>query len=155
MKIQQAALVAEIVGAVAVVISLLFVGVQLRSNARVMEAQAVFELRQSIAALQRDLTTNAELSSFLYRAYNDYSSLSAEERFRFDLWVGNVLNTYVGAWKHGTLGLVDDEDLRSWDMTLCRFLERPGARVVWDEGRRDLHRADFRQHVESVCGLGS
>src|SRR5688572_14785983 len=75
-RLQRAALLAEIVGGAAVVVSLIFVGVQLRENANVLEAQAVFDLREANGSLVRDLTGNPELSEMLFRGYNDYAALS-------------------------------------------------------------------------------
>ena len=75
-RIEEVALIAEIVGGVGGILSLVFVGVQLRGNAAVLEARAVFELRESNSLMSRDLVSNTELSDMLYRGYNDYESLT-------------------------------------------------------------------------------
>jgi hypothetical protein len=142
---------AEIVGGAAVVVSLVFVGIQLRANANVLEAQAVFDLREANGSLVRDLTGNQELSEVLYRGYNDYSALSELERWRFGLWVNEVLRIRLLAWEYGQRGLLDEEEFESWQTVTCDYLDAyPGARAVWDNGGAYL-RGDFRRQVQERC----
>ena len=150
-RLQEYALIAEIVGGAAVVVSLVFVGIQLRANANVLEAQAVFDLREANGSLVRDLTGNRELSEVLYRGYNDYASLSDLERWRFGLWVNEVLRIRLLAWEYGQRGLLEEEEFESWQTVTCDYLSAyPGARAVWDAGGAYL-RSDFRRQVQERC----
>jgi hypothetical protein len=150
-RLQRAALIAEIVGGTAVVISLMFVGVQIRENANVLAAQAVFDLREANGSLVRDLTGNQELSEMLFRGYNDYSALSEVERWRFGLWVNEVLRIRLMAWEYGERGLLDQNEFDSWRDATCDYLRAYSwARMVWDSGGAYL-RTDFRERVQERC----
>ena len=150
-KLRKAALVAEIVGGAGVILSLVFVGVQLKGNADLLAAQAVFDLRESNSLMVRDLIGNPELADMLYRGYADRASLSEVERWRFDFWVNEVLTHRMTAWRYAEEELLDPEEIDSWQASTCLFLsEYEGAREVWDMGGSWI-RSDFRQHVDETC----
>jgi hypothetical protein len=153
-RIQNAALVAEIVGGIGVILSLIFVGVQLRGNAALLEAQAVFDLREANGLLVRDLTANPELSELLYRGYQGRAALTEVENWRFNLWVNEVLRIRLIAWKYAEQGLLDVEEAESWRAVTCEYLQAyPGAREVWNSGGPYL-RSDFRDQVNEWCFPG-
>ena len=150
-NIRKAALVAEIVGGVGVVLSLIFVGVQLNENGNLLAAQAVFDLRESNSLMARTLISDAELADMVYRGYADRESLSEVEKWRFDFWVTEVLTHRMTAWKYAEEDLLDSDEIESWQSSTCFILtEYEGARIVWDQGDTWL-RADFRSYVEETC----
>ena len=150
MKLKDYALMAEIVGGVGIVLSLVFVGFQIKGNSDLLAAQAVFDLRESNSLMARDLVTNTELSEMAYRGYNDYESLAGVERWRFDFWVIEVLTHRMTAWKYGQEGLLDPEEIETWQNSTCLYLANPGVRKVWEQDET-WFRADFRAYVERSC----
>ena len=91
MKLRNYALMAEIVGAFGIVLSLVFVEIQIKDNSDILAAQAVFDLRESNSLMVRDLISDPEFSDVIYRGYYDYESLSELENWRFAFWVTEVL----------------------------------------------------------------
>ena len=152
MKLENYALMAEIVGGIGVVLSLIFVGVQVKGNADILEAQAVFDLRESNSLMVRDLIANAELSEMIYRGYDDYESLSDLEKWRFEFWVFEVLTHRMTAWKYAEEGLLDSEEIETWQNSTCSFLALPSVRIIWEKQDTWL-RADFRAFVEQLCSI--
>ena len=150
-NLRKAALVAEIVGGAGVILSLVFVGFQVKGNADLLAAQAVFDLRESNSLMVRDLIADPELALLISRGYADRASLSDIETWRFDFWVTEVLTHRMTAWKYAEEELLDPEEIDSWESSTCSYLSRyEGARIVWDQGNPWI-RADFRRHVEETC----
>ena len=150
-NLRKAALVAEIVGGAGVILSLVFVGFQVKGNADLLAAQAVFDLRESNSLMARDLIADPELALLISRGYADRASLSDIETWRFDFWVTEVLTHRMTAWKYAEEELLDPEEIDSWETSTCSYLSRyEGARIVWDQGGSWI-RADFRRHVEETC----
>ena len=90
MKLQNYALIAEIVGAVGIVLSLVFVGIQIRDNSDILAAQAVFDLRESNSLMVRDLITDHEFSDVIRRGHVDYELLTDLDKWRYEIWVFEV-----------------------------------------------------------------
>ena len=150
MKLKKWALIAEIVGAAGVILSLIFVGYQLKANSEILAAQAVFDLRESNSLMSRDMITNAQFAEMISRGYDDYDSLTDVERWRFDFWVEEVLTHRMTAWKFAQQGLIDVEEIDTWQTSTCALLSLPGARKVWAQDRPWL-RSDFREDIEQLC----
>lgn len=150
MNVRKAALIAEIIGGIGVIVSLLFLAFQVKSNSAVLAAQAVLQLRESNSLMARDLITDDELADVVYRGYEDYEALSDFERWRFEFWVTEVLTHRMTAWKYAQQGLLDPEEVQTWQASTCGLLALPSARLVWDKHDPWI-RPDFRADVERVC----
>ena len=150
MKLKNYALMAEIVGAAGVILSLVFVGIQIKGNSDILAAQVVFDLRESNSLMVRDLVTNPELGELVYRGHLDYESLTDEEIPRYTLWVGEVLTRRLTAWKYAEEGLLEAEEIEVWQNHTCQFLTLPGPSKVWSQDGA-WFRPDFRASVDQYC----
>ncbi|HUF75530.1 MAG TPA: hypothetical protein VMM35_04595 [Longimicrobiales bacterium] len=131
MNVRTAALIAEIVGGIGVIVSLIFVGLQVRAEAEAQRAQA-------------------ELVDFKYRGDWQYESLDEVERYRYQQIVGNALNTYSIAFEYGRLGRVDAEEFASWERGVCALLRRPGYQQIYAEW--PMLTDAFRGWIDESCG---
>ena len=80
-KLQEYALIAEIVSAVAIVASLIFVGIQIQHNTRISQVNAYQELSTQIMNLNVVNATNTDLSELIYKALQG-QKLNEIESFR-------------------------------------------------------------------------
>lgn len=154
MNIAKAALIAEIVGGIGVVVSLVFVGLEIRSGSASEQARALLDLRLAIGEPQRSIASSPELGDLMQRGYLGYGDLDAAERYRFNLLAGNVLATYRTAFEYGSLGLVSQEELSAWRFGVCSYLGFPGVRRVWRERWRGRY-AGFTEWVEADCAVAA
>ena len=56
------------------------------------------------------------------------------------------------AWKYAEQGLLDPEEVETWQRSTCAYLANPGPRMVWEQDRPWI-RDDFRAYVEQACSL--
>ena len=150
MKLEKYALLAEIVGGAGVIVSLVFVGLQLKGNSDLLAAEAVFDLRDSNSFMSRDMITDSEFAEIVYRGYSDYESLTDIEKWRFEFWVEEVLTHRMTAWKYAEEGLLDAEEVETWQRSTCAYLANPGVRQFWSQDRTWL-RVDFREYIDRLC----
>ena len=66
-KLQEYALIAEIIGGIAIVCSLIFVGVQIRQNSEVSEINAYQELTSQITLINTLRVQNADFANLYWR----------------------------------------------------------------------------------------
>ena len=89
---------AEIVGTAAIVVSLIYVAVQIRQSTRATKlttAQNVtHDLRESLGII----AGSTEMASIHLRAMQDIESLSPEEKHRFYIWLNNNYRMYENAY---------------------------------------------------------
>jgi hypothetical protein len=77
--------IGELVGGVAVVASLLFVGLQLRQNNKLATTSVVQVGRDVITDLIKTLCSNGETTKLYVPGLRDREELSSDDRIRFDM----------------------------------------------------------------------
>ncbi len=124
-------LVLEIISAAAVLLGLIFVGLELRQNTAAVSAQAIFELNDSSNNAFRDVAQNPQLSELISRGYADPQSLDENELDRFNYWLRSAFNSHESAWLYFKKGLIEEGDFAGWKGSLCGLLEQRGAQQFW------------------------
>ena len=79
MKLEKMTQIAEIVGAAAIVISLIFVGVQLQRNTSATRSANASDASAATSAWYIAMGTSPQASSLFYNFMNDPDSVTAEE----------------------------------------------------------------------------
>lgn len=148
-RIENAASVAEIVGAVAVVVSLIYVGSEIRQNTASIQQsnhQAALSLGHDWDAwlLDQDFVQAYQLSN------EDPSQLSVTQRIQVRTWVGEGFNIWEFVFTFRDTDLVTDESFRAWERFFVgEMRDREFWRVTWPE-IRDAYGEDFQLYVDEV-----
>ena len=99
------ALVAEIASAFAFVLSLVYVGYELRQNTNAVLSntqQSLLELAQNV-----DVWLQSEsFADIAVRGDEDYSKLAPQERLQYDRYTHNLLNVWEHAYYNNRAGLM-------------------------------------------------
>lgn len=147
--------IAEFIGVAAVVLSLVFVGMEIRQSADINSAQAVYSLNQTTSELLQQIAINADLAELLSHASNDFASLDENEQMRARFWYRGVINNHEAAWKFHSKGLIDDQDHQAWLTSFCDILiQREGARIEW-QASSEIYNRRFVDEYNTHCGLNS
>jgi hypothetical protein len=135
MGLDQLSAIAELVAAMAVVASLLFLGYELREGnrqARLSNWRELLEALRSFKAQTNDLA----FAEMIERAGRDYAGLAAHEKIAYGMYLEQGIHVYGNFAKHtgrippGYVGL--DEAIEN---SLRDMLTTSGARAWWDEAR--------------------
>ena len=148
MTLEQLGSLGEFVSAIAVVVSLLYLAVQIRQNTSAVRStshQAVLDAAQRI---QTTLIQSPEMASLLTRANREYGSLTPEERVRFSAYAGQYFSTWQAAFLNHDRSLLDSETWRHMDALSVRHLG-PALREFWRK-ERDTYVQAFRAHVDGA-----
>jgi hypothetical protein len=158
-RLEKAAHLSQIIGAAAVVVSLVYVGKQISDNTTEVRANSGRELIVFGQAIDSWIVTNPELADFLTAANSDYEALSPSQRLRFNQYVMTSLNIYEQAFYYHQNGLLDEDSWTGWD---TYFRGRMQMGFGWPDGKADdtwrrvwrageaAYGEPFRRHVNSV-----
>lgn len=146
-RLQKWAHVAEITGAIAVVVSLLYVGIQIRENTDAQLSQTEMNLF-SLGFQLDEWHMDPAFVAIVAKGEADYDALTELERRQFDRHVGMTLNLWAYAWKSHVRGQIDDEEWRAWDSWARAELEKPSWQTVYARIRHGYH-LDFQRHLDA------
>ncbi len=149
MKLERWGLFAEVVSAIAVVLSLIFVGLQVKqtSDAQTQTGtQAVItEYNEGVRAL----STDPELVCIYLRGAHDYLALSGAERVRFSSFFLSMFNVQQQIYRLRLNGEIDENIGTGLDAQLKDIVRLPGV-YQWFESRANWYGDDFRAYIEAV-----
>ena len=141
---------AEVVGIVVLIISLIFVGIEIRQNTKVAAAQAVLDLNLGFNEQSLILAENAELNQLLLDGGADPSQLSTEQYGTYMAFITVTFNIQESAATFYRNGVVDEEEYASFLAATCRLVSSPGGAKFW-ESSKDFYNPYFRATIENQC----
>ena len=139
MDINMAANIAEIGGGIAILVSLIYVGYQIRQSNRIASASALQTVLDGYTErIINPLIADAEVVDILHRGNLSWESLSAIEKTRFaNMQVRDVLHLQNVMQLHDK-GLLDSVDFEAWTAYAASSLVTTGGKAVWKYNREAL-----------------
>jgi hypothetical protein len=149
MDLQALANLGEVVGAVAVVASLLYLAVQVRQGTKAQQTENYARALDRISAMQSRLSQDSEVSSIFSRGAQDTSNLTAFERVRFTWALYEMFDAFEFMFYTYRNDEIPEEVWARWSQTLAFWLTFPGIQAWW-EVRPVSFSATFSGFVETT-----
>jgi hypothetical protein len=150
MSLEQASLVAQIISAVAIIGSLIFVGVQLRQATSAMRNSSSQAHSAIYTGLVSTIIENADFASIWRRGLADPSTLDDDDRVRFIAYTSAQFRFFESSRVQWLQHQLDDEHWQNIDAQVRNFASQPGVQAWW-KARRDWHSGAFRTWFESLA----
>ena len=147
--------VGEIVGATAVVASLLYLAVQTRANAKALRANTIWNSETVFGAVNYSHGANPEWAHLISRSVSPdvtMSELSPTEQSQIQFTFRGALQYFQAQWSLWNEGLVPDELWERRRKGLRQMIEAPVMRQIWNEEVRQHTIPDeFKVAIESTA----
>ncbi len=145
--------VVEIVGLVGIIVSLVFLGYELKRSNDIAETEAVSTIYSMTNEMSLALAVNPELSRIFSQALADFESLSPEDRWTLYVLLEYVINVNEAAWKYYDKGIINQEEANFYTRGLCKLIGRhPSLVAAWQANKQD-RLPGFYEYVTGVCDL--
>jgi hypothetical protein len=141
--------VGQWVASVAVVVSVVYLAVQVRKQTEESRLSATRDIctlyHGTIADLQRD----KEFSGIYLRGVRDYESVGNHDRIRLALFFQNVFRVMEIQYLHTLRRTLDPVFFESVNLSFKEFLTLPGVQRWWRLSER-MFEEGFRRYVDSL-----
>lgn len=147
MSLEAWAAIAEIIGALAVVITLAYLAVQIRQNSSAIRSSNATTVHINTQNLAQAPMMDRELAEIILRALNGDDELSRSEKLAAYAWIYQFLKTGELAHQSFVRGELDEE---YWEASMNfyrSYYQTPGFRSYWAD-RRSAFTEDFRKVVD-------
>lgn len=142
--------VSELIGAVAVVISLLYLAKQIKQNTESTEAAGFQAWQSDSAAHWLATASNQDLGRAVAACLEDSRNLSEDTWVPVGSWLLNNIRQYQTTFILHERGMIEDDLYAVEMMMAARNLQIPGIRQWWDSGGKNQMLPRFRQALESM-----
>ena len=123
--------IAEVVTAIAVVISLIYVGLEVHRNTVTQVQASTQALITDINRTYEIVAENSELSCIYLRGLADFSSLSNREKIRLSAYFMMAMRSLEDLHAQWLEGLVDARIWTGFDRQMSESVQAPGLSQWW------------------------
>jgi hypothetical protein len=142
---------AELLSALGVLVTLLYLARQIRLNTKEVRDSAVQAIQeQNIAFLDSDLHTDI---GFIYDRTFAGETTTPSEKAKLRIWFVRNLKLYELVYLQHRMARIDDDIFRTYETRLRREMESTLATEHWPRARA-LFVPDFVDHVDKISGSG-
>jgi hypothetical protein len=135
MNWEATAAVAELLAAVGVIVSLVYLAMQIRQNTRTERARAFQEIFSGSASFADQMFSPQNIDLTI-SGMRDFKELSGGDKLRFDNMMLGYFNAVEATIFSRNAFLLGDETLENWAHLLrTRMLPYAGIRDWWDEAK--------------------
>ena len=141
--------VSQLVSSIAVVLSVLYLGIQVHRSTRVAKLATQDAAATALRDVTKPLMENAELERIWRIGLEDLSALSTEDRARFFHAAYQFLKAFETIHFHYVYGLMDRQLWEGWRGLLQHYVAAPGMAHYW-RLRPEVFSERFRKFVNAL-----
>ena len=137
----------EFFGAIGVIVSLAYLGLQIRQNTRALKASSNHAINDSFSSFLTLLIQTPEASRVMATGIADLEELSDEERSTFYSLLGILFGNFENAFSHYRHGTMEEDQWRRWRIAVGWYVGFPGV-ALWWANRKVVYSREFRDLVD-------
>lgn len=149
LKLSEFASVAEIIGAFAVVISLIYVGVQVNDSTSAVRSAAANDASVAMQSWYLQIGSDQQTSNLWFRALTSEEALSNEEEFQFLMMTHAAYLGFQNSYLLAEEGTIDPALREAITFAILGTKDMPGMIRYWRQRKSYLH-ADFTAYVDDL-----
>ena len=147
-KLQRWSLIAEIVGGIAVVLSIVYLAVEVQRNTNAIQSQTQQGLLELVAEDNMVVATNAELADLYVRAQKNLAGLTEVERERYKRLVSHAFNIWEQAFLTYTNGTMEEQTWLGWNRGYRFLVCNESSNQIWKEIEEGY--PEFSVHINEL-----
>ena len=149
MTLKKIALIAEVIGGFAVILGLIFVGLELQQNTKMQRVTATQTLVVDYESAVDIMGQDTETACIYVRGINGLDNLNGIERYRFFVLWFHLLRAGEKLHYYSLEGMVDSRILRGFERQFEEAFHYPGVREYW-KVRSDWYSDEFQGFVNKI-----
>ncbi len=150
MTLEELAYISQVIGVVAVLASLIFVGVQIRQNTTATRAGLHQSFTGAMNHLNATMAQSPDLSRIWLTGVKDRKALNETERWQFDMLCLSYFHVFDTMHYQTRMGVREKKLLQAEENGLRTLISLPGIRDWWSENPYGFS-AEFRVYAETLA----
>ncbi len=148
--LKKVALLTEIIGGIAIVISLIFVGIQFKENTIATKSATANAANAITIAWYTETGNSAQSSQLMWDYIKDPKSItSSGEKYQVTVLVHGLVLSFQNSYYLANEGTLDQNILKSLTAAISAVKNQPGFHDYW-ENRKSLFFVEFRDYMTSI-----
>jgi hypothetical protein len=140
--------IAQTIGVLAILASLVFVGIQVRQNSEITRAQVHQQISDTFTVYLETMANHSNIIFGGARSRAGMDSLTDEELLRFSFLMAGLFKIWENAFYQYKSGFLDERNWQSNVKWMLTWYHMPGVQTWWCV-RKDLFANEFQIFIES------
>jgi hypothetical protein len=149
LKLSELASIAEIIGAFAVVISLIYVGVQVNDSTGAVRSASANDANVALQNWYLQIGSDQQTSELFYEALTSEEALSNQKEFQFLMMLHGAFLAFQNSYLLAEEGTIDAELREAITAAILGVKELPGMKRYWRQRKSYLH-SGFADYVDEL-----
>jgi len=132
LSLSEWAALAEVVGTLGVIISLVFLVISINRSTAEAAAGASQDFFNSVLTVEMALASDAEWSAIVVAGRKADAHLSETDQFRYDAYIVSMIDNWDGMQSRFDDGLMKLESLEDYDAFFSEWAKRHVSPATWD-----------------------
>ncbi|MEH6516951.1 MAG: hypothetical protein V7742_09725 [Halioglobus sp.] len=124
--------VGELVGALAVLVTLVYLSMQIRQNTKSVQAAAVDSANSQVSRIREVIFADADVANMYRRGTEDPASLSQDDTIRYRLLIHNIMLSLSNSITQASVSGLSESRSEVELSILGRVVGTAGGRWFWD-----------------------
>jgi hypothetical protein len=138
---------AELAGAVGVILSLLYLAAQIRQSSTIARATGFQTLVENLNLSVADLR-NPEFAPLFLRGLRSYKELEVEERIQFGQFLNGMAARFATTLEFERSGVVNPSMAQAHAEIMRSIFQAPGVREWWSSTNREFLNQEVRDWID-------
>jgi len=148
-KLQELALLSEIIGVVAILISLIFVGIQIKDHTKELRSGSSIATTNAMANWYSSIGNNKQSSKLFYTFLATPDSIPKNEKLQAIYNLHSMFLIFQNSYYLEKEGALDSEIHNSLTVVIKGVRDQPGMLYYW-KTRKTIFFKEFRQYVDEI-----
>lgn len=153
LRLSEIASIAEIVGAIAIIISLIYVGIEVKDSTRAVRSATANESSAAMSAWYISVGSSEQASQVFFKGMTHPESLTREEMTQYIFLSHGLFLQRQAAYYLAQEGTLDFKLQETLVNAVAGVREMPGFLMYWGQ-RRELFEPGFRAFVDDLIANG-
>ena len=141
--------IGQIVGAAAVVVSVIYLALQVRSNARQTRLASMRAMSEAFNQWLYGLAGNPQIGELYYRGMRDFASIEGPDLPRFSALMDSLFRIYEDMYYQHVERHLDPHVWRGFEAIMRDIIAYPGAQAWW-QSRRHWFSGLFAEFINGL-----
>ncbi len=148
MTLEEFNYIAEIVAAIAVIASLIYLSLGIRQNTIAVRLNTLHDVKNAISEVNLILSEQGDLAEIVFEGLRDLEKLTGAPRVRFYTWAHNLFLGYENLYLQYSGGALDPRHWSGMAQHMTDVSSVPGMQAYWVD-RRHWFTEEFQNYWEN------
>ena len=147
MSLNDLSFIFDLISAVGVITSVIYLGYQIRQNTRAIKRSISRELVYDLNEFGRFFIEMPDIIEIFLASNEKPETLTPSEQFRLQILMTNLFSNFDLALDYHKDGLFDEASINAYAQNLAQLISNPVIREWWQENGERLYSEDLRNLV--------